>query len=470
VLGQAFSNTASLAAFLGIENVPSTFNDLPKPLLTALFLTSVLPHSPMLKKVDEVVKKWFERIGNIPYEVRELSGKLRNAEFAPQQEAIERIQDSLDTLGVNTNWLASPKHTLTGKWARTAALYATIRQWPDSRFARFADRQLERLVDFDRHMDKLRANLTVDTLTMLDMSEHESLALPLRQKLLGEIDTVYKDLCDYVSGGVLECEWAPNSRYSTLSKLGFCGVSKPNNPLRADDLVLVIGLIFFVVVIVIVLLGAINGAADAASFRLAVLLPMVYGISIAAAVYPKAAWSYARMKRPGRRPIAAYAICGMIAVVASFPAALVLRMIWVSTGNPLDLLVQQDLFSNALSESIERWPWYIGTFFTTVGIAWAADDYFGVDDPPVWLRYAEAIALAAFFVLVQGMVLQFFKSDDHLRTFYEQRLEPNWRQIYINSAAIGMCIGFLVPHFYRRSCIAASRSADDERLTPARPA
>ncbi|MEM5383349.1 hypothetical protein VSR68_07060 [Paraburkholderia phymatum] len=467
VLSQAFSNTSSLAAFLGVDDAHSNLNDLPEPLLTALFLTSILPHSPVLKKVDEVVKKWFERIGNIPYEVRELSGKLRNVEFAPQEDAIKEIRDSLDRIGVSTDWLASPTNTLTGKWARTAALYATLRQWPDSRFGRFTDRQQERLTDFDQHIDKLRINLTADTLAMLDMSEHVSLAMPLRQKLLGEIDAVYKDLCDFVSSGVLECEWGPNSRYSTLAKLGFRNVSKPDNPLRADDLVLVIGLIFFVVVIVIVLLGAVSGAADAASFRLAILLPMIYGISIAAAVYPKAAWSYARVKLPDRRPVAAYAICGVFAVAASFPAALVLRMIWVSTGNPLDLLVQQGLFSNALNESIERWPWYVGTFFTTVGIAWVADDYYGVNDPPVWLRYVEAIALAAFFVLVQYIVLQFFKSDDNLRAFYEQRLEPNWRQIYINSAIIGMCIGFLVPHFYRRSCIAASRSGND-RLTPPR--
>jgi hypothetical protein len=75
--------------------------------------------------------------------------------------------------------------------------------------------------------------------------------------------------------------------------------------------------------------------------------------------------------------------------------------------------------------------------------------------------------LAVFFVLVQFMVLRFFASEDSLRTFYEQRLEPNRLQMNINSATIGFCIGFLVPHFYRRSCIAANRS-DDERPTQAR--
>ncbi|WP_250532351.1 hypothetical protein [Caballeronia sp. ATUFL_F1_KS39] len=466
VLSQAFSSAPALAAFAGIDEIPSTLNNLPKPLLTALFLTSILPHSPILKKLDEVVKRWFERIGNIPYEVRELSGKLRNGEFMPPKEAAESIRDSLDRLGVKTDWLALPKNTLSGKWARTVALYATVRRWPDSRFARFADRQREKLAEFDQQIEKLGISLRGDTLAMLDMSEHASLAAPLRQKLLTEIDTVYKELCDFVSGGVLECEWAPNSRYSTLAKLGFCSVSKPINPMRADDLVLVIGLIFFVVVVVIVLLGAINGAADAASFRLAVLLPMIYGISIAAAIYPKAAWPYARMKFPGRRPIAAYAICGVLAVAASAPAALILRMVWSNTGNPLDLLIQEGLFSRALNESIQRWPWYVGTFFTTIAIAWAADDYFGVADPPKWLRYAEALALAGFLVLVQFLVLQFFKNDDNLRAFYQLRLEPNRSQIYINSAAIGLCIGFLIPHFYRRSCSAPNHS-DDEAVDAA---
>ncbi|WP_231130489.1 hypothetical protein [Burkholderia cepacia] len=460
VLSQSLSSTTSLIGFFGVESGASALKDLPKPLFAALLVTSVLPHSPILKKINEIIKTWFERIGNIPYEVRELSGKLHHAEFAPHKEAIEKIQESLDNLGVNSAWLASPINTLTGRWARTAALYSIVRLWTDLRFARFADRQRERLNEFDDQVDKLRAHLTGDTLKMLDMSEHASLATPLRQKLMNEIDTLYKNLCDFASGAVLECEWAPNSRYTTLAQLGFRGVSKPNNPLRADDLVLVVGLIFFVVVIVIVLLGAINGAAKAASFRIAVLLPMIYGISIVAAVYPKAARGYTQTRLPDRRPIAAYAICGLFAVVATFPAALLLRMIWVNSGNPVDLLVQKGIFLTALNESLQRWPWYVGTFFTTVGIAWATDDYHGAANPPGWLRYVEAVALGLFFVLVQCMVMQFFKSDLGLRIFYENRLEPNLLQIYMNSAGIGICIGFFVPHFYRRSCIAATRTND----------
>ena len=50
---------------------------LPGPLLSALLLTSLLPHFPYLSKIDDIVKRWFQRVGNIPSEVRRLSACIQ---------------------------------------------------------------------------------------------------------------------------------------------------------------------------------------------------------------------------------------------------------------------------------------------------------------------------------------------------------------------------------------------------------
>ena len=64
--------------------VPADARALPGPLLSALLLTSLLPHFPGLGKIDASVKRWFQDVGNIPWEVRELSRFLRDSAYAPR--------------------------------------------------------------------------------------------------------------------------------------------------------------------------------------------------------------------------------------------------------------------------------------------------------------------------------------------------------------------------------------------------
>ncbi|NPT58193.1 hypothetical protein [Paraburkholderia elongata] len=86
-----------------------------------------------------------------------------------------------------------------------------------------------------------------------------------------------------------------------------------------------------------------------------------------------------------------------------------------------------------LIETWLRWPWLLTTFFTTLYIAWTADNHVFVASPvPKWLRIAEAVGLAAFFFFVQLMVMNIFASVQP--DFYQQRLRGQLPQIYGNAA------------------------------------
>ncbi len=77
-----------LMPLLDPTTVPADARALPGPLLSALLLTSLLPHFPGLGKIDASVKRWFQDVGNIPWEVRELSRSLRDSAYAPGPEAL----------------------------------------------------------------------------------------------------------------------------------------------------------------------------------------------------------------------------------------------------------------------------------------------------------------------------------------------------------------------------------------------
>ena len=106
---------------------------------------------------------------------------------------------------------------------------------------------------------------------------------------------------------------------------------------------------------------------------------------------------------------------------------------------PLEEFNEANHFNKVITST--QWPWLIMAMGATIGIAWVADDW--ALDPgkePHWLRWAEAVGLAAFFSLVQwyvAILLFGHPTDQQLLRFL------------LTSAILGAAIGFFVPHRYR---------------------
>jgi len=429
--------------------VPADARSLPGPLLSALLLTSLLPHFPGLGKIDASVKRWFQDVGNIPWEVRELSRFLRDSDYAPSSEAMTQVRPFLRSLDVDEAWLQEPADTIKSRWARSVTLYGQLKRWEASHaFGRYVDQHRTALPDIRERIDRLAEFLDAKTLAELDGDTESRLVAHSRKIFDSELGELQEALCNFISGGVLEGAWNHAKRRDAMAQLGFTGLPATRGPLTSNDVVLVAGLVFLAMLFVPLMMRRfVDPLPLPQNLRLLVTVPIVYAIAIVAAIYPKAVWSFAARAAGGERPFAAYAASGVIAAAASFVVSLVFRFIFDKSGNIFQSLSTPGAFREAWTTTLERWPWLLMTFFITVAVAWAADDREPADaNGRLRLRAIEAASLADALGLAQWCVLQLLLGSSPEMA---ARLGDAAPRMVATAVAVGACIGWLVPTMHR---------------------
>jgi hypothetical protein len=429
--------------------VPADARALPGPLLSALLLTSLLPHFPGLGKIDASVKRWFQDVGNIPWEVRELSRFLRDSDYAPSSEAMTHVRPFLRSLDVEEAWLHESADSIKSRWARSVTLYAQLKRWEASHaFGRYVEQHRTALPEIRERIDRLAEFLDARTVSELDGDTESRLVAHSRKVFDSELSELQDALCNFISGGVLEGAWNHARRRDALAQLGFTGLPATRGPLTSHDVVLVAGLVFLAMLFVPLMMRRfVDPLPLPQNLRLLVTVPIVYAIAIVAAIYPKSVWPFAARPPGGERPFAAYAISGVIAAAASFVVTLVFRFVFDKSGNIFQALSTPGAFQEAWTTTLVRWPWMLMTFFITVAVAWAADDMEPADaNGRLRLRAQEAASIAIALGLVQWCVLQLLAGTS---PDLAARLADAAPRMVVTAVAVGACIGWLVPTMHR---------------------
>ena len=429
----------------------------PGPLLSALLLTSLLPHIPVLQKIDSTVKSWFQRVGNVPHEVRELSARLRKSTYEQHGEELESVLRDMRSKQFNVAWLSGPVESFKHRWAVIALLCTQIENWTSSRtYAHYVNDNQAALGEIRSRVDALEEFLDESALAELDGDSAARFTVHMRKQTARELDAIGRLLFDFVAGGILTGARTPAHRQLAIELMGFKGLPKVPDILNAHDLVLVSGLVFIAMLFVpLIIRRFFVDARLGYEMRIVVMVTIIYAVSIVLAIYPKSAWTYA-MRRPGQpRPFAAYAVSGLLAASASFFISVLFHFAFDTQGNVLHALATPGAFSQAWNDTTERWPWLLMTFFITVSIAWAADNK--EDEAPasrLRLRLIEAATLAAIFGTLAWMVVQLLVAV--LPPADVARILGAQAKMIARSTVIGLIVGAFVPHMYR------TRSRRDE--------
>jgi hypothetical protein len=457
LLGGAFSDSSGPLALLTYgSTVPKGAEKLAGPLYSALILTALLPHFPVLKNIDEWVKQEFQRIGNIPFEVRQLSARLQQEQLSVDFRHYPRLREQLHDKGVDAAWSSQKPDTPRVLWGRIATLRLIVGTWSQlDGYVRYLDEHREMLAAIDEQYDALELALK-DTrmLTELGRKSPDAPAASHVRQVRRDLAALNKDLCDFVAGGVLQCEWSRADRTGRLKEMGFVNVEDLPRPLGANEIAIVAGLVLLVVNGVAFTyslyaeLESQTGADLKATFKLSVMLSLIYAAAVVIALYPKAIWRFADIRRTTARPFAAYVVSGLVAVACGFLISVTFRYLLV----PLDEFNEPGHFYNVIHKT--EWPWFIMTMGITMAIACVTDDWaLEPGKEPGWLRWAEAVGLAAFFSALQWYVAYMLGRTDSLFRFL------------LTSAILGAAIGFFVPHRYREgNAVGATPRADSPML------
>ena len=435
-----------------IGQIPDNIASLPGPLLAALVLTSLLPHMPVLARIDEAIKQWFWDVANIPSEVRMLGTQLAAARFVLKihEHPTQGMRAAFATYSADMQWLAEADGSLKTRWAHCVALVGQLGQWEGERgYARYLEQNVGDLKKLRSRLESLSQWLNARTLTELDSNSDSPSLARLRKTVDDDITSLWRDLCGFAAGGVLSETWNDKQRRVVLTRLGFAALPQVTNRLTSNDIVLVVGLVFIAMLFIpLAMRRFFVPEMLPVEVRVLVMVPIVYAIAIVAAIYPKSAWSFATRSVGGQRPYAGYAASGAAAAMAAFIVGVLFRFAFDSNGNVLQTLSAPGAFGKAWATSLERWPWLLMTFFVTISIAWTADDYNGDGlEVPGWLRWAEGGALAIVFTSAQWLVSQLLIANAPLDRM--QHLIDAEPRMLITAGFVGACFGFLVPSLYR---------------------
>jgi hypothetical protein len=450
---------------LGVDK-SETAGTPPGPLLSALVLTSLLPHLPVLKKIDATVKSWFQRVGNIPYEVRELSARLRAATYEQTQEDLDLLKPEIRTSALKPEWLSLTKESFKYQWAVVTLLYARVATWRDSRtYGGYTGENHAALSAIRARLDALNEFVDESILDEFDGASSARLTVYMRKQTARQLAELRGQLFDFIAGGILSAARSPAQRRRAIETMGFRGLPTTPLPLSAHDIVLVSGLVFVAMLFVPLMIRRFFDAQPLpGQMRVVIMVPIIYAVAIVLAIYPKSVWRYAMRQPHQPRPIAAYAVSGLGAVVAAFFVSLLFRFAFDMPGNVLQSLSAPGAFVQAWDTTVTRWPWLVMTFFITVSIAWAADNEGGERLTPTALRLTETVGLAALFGTLAWCVSQLLPPQS-LGSAADQ-LTTQIRMIG-TSSLVGAIIGGLVPHLYRRRSRLAAPQVPLSALEPA---
>jgi hypothetical protein len=188
--------------------------------------------------------------------------------------------------------------------------------------------------------------------------------------------------------------------------------------------------------------GAVGAEASAGvKVVRALMVAAFYSVAVACAVFPKERWHLARREPGQMRPVAFYVFAGLVAVVATQAA-----------GFGFQCLLARGLEGGFVRYRL-TYPWMLLTFATALTTGFLVDDV-AVKRRARITQALEGLGGAAVLAL-SGLVAQAWLAD----TFAQATAQglaipttyrvPSLASVVILSAAVGLIIGLLVPHWYR---------------------
>ncbi|MBN7797817.1 hypothetical protein [Parahaliea mediterranea] len=230
--------------------LPEQLTGLSAPLISALFLSTLLPSIPWLSKYEKALLQFFWDKGHIPNHVYRMAAIMRRApfNFSPQQkkelrrfcDSIELDFESLDVLNG-----ASLDH----RWARINVLLAGIEPWEESdtgRLRRFMLDYREELAQLLAARDEINREFVE-----LRTEQVEPQALAKMERFLDRsITELFRSSTVFVARAVCISELTESGRSFRISQLGFESGGQRDDklsPRQLAEAVLCILLTFFMI-------------------------------------------------------------------------------------------------------------------------------------------------------------------------------------------------------------------------------
>jgi tellurite resistance protein len=203
--------------------LPSQLTNLSPPMVSALFLTTMLPSLPWLSRYDQALLHIFWDRGHIPQHVQKMAASMRRGAFNFSPRQIKILRDKCKSLNIPYESLSiNSGSNLDFRWARINVLLDSIVEWQHDdvgRLRRFMQENQEEL----RKLFAIRDEINKEFYE-LKVEKNENRAMAKIESFLDKsLAELYRNTALFVAKATCVAELSESSRSSRISQLGFEG-------------------------------------------------------------------------------------------------------------------------------------------------------------------------------------------------------------------------------------------------------
>ena len=411
----------------GAGEIPKEYADLPAPFMAALFLTTLLQKTPMLKTLDANVQEFFRRLGAIPHKALTLSWTLQRKDFAipafQEGEVARRLEsEELDSKA----FLGAPAHSTEAGWAKIISLMVSMEDYAGRHpaFRQHQQAELDRIEEAYRRQSEMA--------TILYGSE--AIQARLEQAFHNDCKALLRQMTQVIARGLLQTHAGLRAVYAELTAWGFQDLESDWQRLTANQIAgLVLGVAIYMLAFFMVLgVGSLQSVGE--NIKWAVTIAIIIGAAVGCAILPKSTFpGFAKRDRAGRRPILFYMIASLVA--AAF---------WFAVHFVRHSLEGQYGFAEIPNQVLASVPWVLMPVAIAFTTTWMADNVPGRLVPKACQSWLEAIVMALVLAAIMYVVQRW------LMEIGDPRADPARLPFLLGGAGgIGFIIGYFVPALYR---------------------
>lgn len=471
ILLQVLASTRvnALADFGAGVDVKQIIDSLSPELVAALFLTILLRRLDFLAKPDDWLRTLFQTMAAIPHAARHIGAEIRRATFSETEDVVNRLRPLTRRMDFDLDTFRRTEKTqLRDLWMKTLVVINEFEGWPnETGYSKFYGHNRDEIAaiksEIDRIGNRIRRLMNYEQKLEAEESDFETAVdnpiNDIRESITEECEALFDKMSILLARGLLHSEIQMSKCRNRLFNIGFKDMKEGTWTSNVNEVVAV-ALIVFVIAATSILLS--QGSQDVSVQRL-IRLPVMLMILFTSATLISIMTAENLVSKgrgpesEGVPPFGTYVLAALFAAAAWMVISGLFKLIRVDGPGYLDAL---------LTHYETKWHWGLGPVLFAFLLTMLLDGRLGgaisrfaqrrgdrskmgaMEKTVAVLgqrrRVVEAlflclamIAVGIVVVYLRGVVDPGAKSAPYLRicTMY---------------GTLGLCIGFLVPRWYRK--------------------
>lgn len=436
------------------SNVPLAIDKLSAPMVSALFLTTLLPSLPWLSRYDQALLNTFWDRGNIPNHVYKMAASMRRARFnfSPIQnkQLRKNCKDlNIEFLPLMTNAIPS----LDFRWARVNAILSGLEEWKQDDSGRMRRFMMTKRVALNRlfkNRDEINEEFAQLKAEQLDLKVLNK----IERFLDKSIAQLFLDASVMIGQAICMTEFSESGRSARVTQLGFEGGTQGFDRLSPQQMLS--GL--FAIFITFLSLSIIEQFMKPVAARhfgsvgfMTLLMLFTYGSSLIIAFDLKRRVSMGYNELTKQRQWSAYWVVGAITVVGWFVVTISYRYIFNMLSG-----VESEANLLQVMESIQwSFPFALQSLALAIAVSWILDKHqrLGATDRLCVYQRALDVSISIAALAIASVITYDwmagvgpFEGYATKEAKYLSSLSFGW--LVAKGAAIGAVIGWLVPMWF----------------------